>query len=173
MIDIKELRDTFDYHPDGYLIRRSTGRPCGQRANNGNGYVRVWVGGRTLHAHRVIYAIVYGEMPDGDIDHISRNRMDNRIENLRDVSRSENMHNSKKSKDNSSGFPGVGWHTQAQKWVAYIYIDYRKIHLGYFEDLEDAVHARKIAKIKYHPTSPEAAKYTSKRSLEKSFIYYL
>jgi len=49
---IQELRDTFEYHEDGFLIRRSTGRPCGQRANTPKGYARIGVNGRMLRAHR-------------------------------------------------------------------------------------------------------------------------
>lgn len=158
---IQELRDMFEYHEDGYLIRRSTGKPCGRRANRSDGYTIVRVGGRMLRAHRIIYAIIHGEMPEGEIDHINGNRADNRIENLRDVSKSVNQHNSKKRKDNSSGFPGVSWDTQHQKWRAQIMVDNQQIRLGLFENLEDAVQARKKAKIKYHPTSPEAKKYSS------------
>lgn len=111
---VEELRETFDYHPDGYLIRKKNGKPCGQRADTRNGYTRVKVNGRVLKAHRIIYAIVYGEMPM-EVDHINGVRIDNRIENLRDVPKSENQHNSKKRKDNSSGFPGVHWHTPNTK----------------------------------------------------------
>lgn len=49
---IEELRATFEYHPDGYLIRKKTGKPCGQCVNRPNGYVAVGVGGRMLYAHR-------------------------------------------------------------------------------------------------------------------------
>jgi len=158
---IEELISTFEYHPDGFLIRKSTGRPSGQRANTPNGYALVGVGGRMLFAHRIIYAIIHGKIPNGDIDHIDQNPMNNRIENLRDVSHSDNQHNSKKRKDNSSGFPGVCWHARYQKWQAEIKVNSRPIFLGRFDDYDDAIRARKMAKIKYHPTSPEAIKYAS------------
>lgn len=157
---IEELRATFDYHPNGYLIRKKNGKPCGQRANDAGGYACVKVGRKMLKAHRVIYAIVTGQMPDGQIDHIDQNRMNNRIENLRDVSQSENAHNSKIRKTNTSSFTGVYWYTQLQKWESNICVDSRLVHLGYFDDFDEAVQARKMAKIKYHPTSPEAAQYS-------------
>jgi len=156
---IEELRATFAYHEDGYLIRKKNGKPCGQHANTSDGYADVWVNGRTLLAHRIIYAIAHGAMPAGQIDHINGNRMDNRIENLRDVSASENSHNSKRPKNNTSGFPGVSWNIQRQKWMAYICVNNRRIHLGLFDDIDDAVQARKMAKINYHPSSPEAVKF--------------
>ena len=99
---VEELRDTFDYHPDGYLIRKKNGKPCGRDANDKDGYAQVSIGKRKFKAHRVIYAIVHGTMPADEIDHINGDRADNRIENLRDVSRLENMHNSKNRKDNTS-----------------------------------------------------------------------
>lgn len=160
---IQDLRNTFDYHEDGYLIRRKNGKPCGHRANTSDGYTDVWVGGRMLKAHRVIYALVYGEMPD-EIDHINGNRSDNKIENLRAVSRSENNHNYKMLKTNTSGFQGVYWNTQRQKWMAYIKVNNRMINLGRFKDRDDAVQARKIAKIKYHPSSPEALQFAKEFS---------
>lgn len=161
---IEELRATFEYHEDGYLIRKKNGKPTGQHANTTQGYARVKVGGRMLRAHRVIYAIIHGEMPAGQIDHINGNRVDNRIENLRDVSHSENQHNHKTPENNTSGFTGVGWHAPLQKWVSRIKVNNRTLHLGYFENLEDAVKARKMAKIKYHPTSPEALQYVRESS---------
>lgn len=159
--EIQELRDTFDYHEDGYLIRRKNGKPCGTRANIRTGYAHVGFGGsgKKLLAHRVIYAIVHGAMPDGQIDHINGNRVDNRIENLRYVSASENSHNYKMPKTNTSGFQGVSWSAQTCKWMAYIRVDNRQVYLGLFEDINDAIHARKMAKMKYHPSSPEAIQY--------------
>lgn len=147
---IEELRATFDYHEDGYLIRKRTGEPCGLRANHPTGYALVNVGGRLLFAHRIIYAINHGEMP-GEVGHINDNREDNRIENLRDVSTSENQHNSKVRKTNTPGLSGVFWYAPTQKWVARIRVDHQLIHLGYFTDYEEAVQARKLAKIKHHP----------------------
>ncbi|MCZ2128594.1 MAG: HNH endonuclease [Anaerolineales bacterium] len=171
---IQELRDTFEYHADGYLIRKKNGKPCGQRANDPNGYARVSVGRhinkRQLYVHRIIYAIVHGEMPEGQIDHIDQNRINNRIENLREVSSSENLHNSKKRKDNSSGFPGVYWDAHARKWKSQIMVNNRNIHLGLYKEFADAVLAKKKAKIKYHPSSPEAIKYASEYSNIQSLL---
>jgi len=168
---IEELRDTFEYHEDGYLIRKKNGKPCGQRSNLPNGYALVWVGRRTLLAHRIIYAIMRGELPEGDIDHIDRNPMNNRIDNLRDVSHSENLHNYKQRKTNSSGFTGVSWYARYRKWRAHIMVDNKQIHLGYFDDINDAVKARKLAKIRYHSTSPDAAKFNSECFLKKCCFY--
>lgn len=158
---IDELRSTFEYHEDGYLIRKKNGKPCGMHANHNKGYARVNVGGRKLYAHRIIFAIMTGKMPEGEVDHLNGDRADNRIENLREVSSSENSHNYKMPRTNSSGFTGVHYHAPLRKWCARIMVNKRRISLGYFEDFEEAVQARKMAKIRYHPSSPEAVKFAS------------
>ena len=108
---------------------------------------------RPYLAHRVIWAITYGEWPLNHIDHINGIRDDNRIENLRDVSRSENQKNQKRPAHNTSGAVGVSWANREKKWHAYINIDRRRESLGYFTDLAEAIAARKEAEAKYsfHP----------------------
>jgi hypothetical protein len=76
-------------------------------------------------------------------------RDDNRWENLRDVSRHENLKNQRLAKSNSSGITGVYWHSQAKKWGAQIKHNYRTIHLGMHEDIEDAKKAREDANKRY------------------------
>ena len=98
-------------------------------------------------AHRVAWAIYYGQWPKRFIDHINGIPDDNRIKNLRDVSVSENLRNSIKSSNNTSGFCGVSWNIKAQKWRAYIKLHGKNQHLGYFESIEDAAAARKLAEV--------------------------
>jgi len=77
------------------------------------------------------------------IDHINRNTLDNRKENLRISDRKKNGENRNKSKNNSSGYIGVSWNKRLQKWQSYIRHNYKIIYLGVFVDIEDAVKARK------------------------------
>jgi hypothetical protein len=110
---------------------------------SGNGYAHrsVNINGRksTVKMHRtVIHA------PKGfDIDHINGNKLDNRRENLRIASRSLNMHNVPKRVTNTSGYKGVTWHKAANKWCAQIMINYKNHYLGLFENIEEAVRARR------------------------------
>jgi hypothetical protein len=60
---------------------------------DGQGYISVGYKGKILAAHRLAWILYYGEWPKFEIDHINRNRSDNRIENLRDVSHGKNMLN--------------------------------------------------------------------------------
>lgn len=84
-----------------------------------------------------------------EIDHINGNPRDNRLINLRVVTRTQNMRNTRINKNNTSGVKGVSWYTSRNKWCAAIEIGRRKIHLGLFESIDDAIKAREDAAIKY------------------------
>lgn len=100
-------------------------------------------------AHRVIYAIHHGEWPSDQIDHINGDKLDNRIDNLRSVSRKENMRNLPMPRSNTSGVMGVGWSKQYKNWEAQIKVDRRRVYLGRFAKFEDAVAARKAAEVEF------------------------
>lgn len=98
--------------------------------------------GRRCLAHRLIWLMQNGNWPAGDIDHINGNRSDNRIKNLRDVSRQENQRNCAISKNNTSGVLGVAWDATNKKWRAKIKINGKTICLGRFKEIEAAKAAR-------------------------------
>lgn len=83
------------------------------------------------------------------IDHINQNTLDNRKENLRIVSNSDNLKNARLRIDNKSGCKGVIFDKSRNKWSAKIKCNYKTIHLGRFNNYDDAVKARKEAEIKY------------------------
>jgi hypothetical protein len=94
----ERLRELLDYDPQtGNLIwrQKAHGRPAGEVAGcrTSRGYWRVGVDRVEYKAHRLVWLHVYGEWPSKQIDHINRNACDNRIENLRDVTASENLVN--------------------------------------------------------------------------------
>jgi hypothetical protein len=116
-------------------------------------YEKIKVDGKVYKSHRLAWFYVNGKFPDGEIDHINGNTLDNRICNLRDVSSEGNCRNRTKRADNKSGVTGVLWYPPSGKWQAAIVHNKKKIHLGYFVDIEDAKKARKEAEVKYgyHP----------------------
>ena len=149
------LRSVLDYNPDTgtFTWKVSTAHrvKVGDVAGSldGHGYLRIMVQSRLYKAHRLAWLYMHSNWPKGQIDHINRNRSDNRISNLRDVSRKQNLQNSGKSSANTSGCTGVSWDKQKSKWRAHIMHNYKLIHLGYFSILEEAVAARKAAELKY------------------------
>lgn len=86
---------------------------------------------------------------DTKIDHIDRNPLNNKKINLRYCTIQQNNMNISLSKNNTSGITGICWHSQADKWRAYIMLNWKQINLGLFDNFEDAVKVRKEAEIKY------------------------
>lgn len=80
------------------------------------GYIRIHTYGGNYWAHRLVWLYVFGYFPDSDIEHINGVRDDNRLKNLRLATRSRNMQNTSKHRDNSSGYKGVDWNKKKGKW---------------------------------------------------------
>ena len=118
-------------------------------ADNGQGYKHGYILNRKHLAHRVIFAMETGDWPILDIDHEDQDRSNNRIENIRDVSRQVNMQNSSLRVDNASGHMGVSWYKPYKKWLASIVIDGRNKHYGYFSSKDAAIAARKAAEAEH------------------------
>lgn len=90
------------------------------------------------------------DAPKGyDVDHINRNRLDNRLSNLRVCTRSQNNMNKIEQSNNTSGCRGVSWSKSNNKWQSRITINKKTINLGYFDNLDDAIYTRKQAEIQY------------------------
>lgn len=102
---------------------------------NYKGYAVSKRDGRDIKMHRLILGLVPG---DGlECDHINRNRLDNRRENLRAVTRAQNGQNREKIRG-SSRYRGVSWKARKQKWVAQACLNYQVIHIGYFDSEDEA-----------------------------------
>jgi hypothetical protein len=109
-------------------------------------YLDVNINHKLYRVHRIIWLLVYGYMPEF-IDHINHIRNDNRLLNLREVSRQENNQNTTKQKNNKSGRVGVHFDNKRSKWVAQITINGKATPLGRFNFKKDAIEARKNAEI--------------------------
>ncbi|EMQ3399759.1 TPA: HNH endonuclease [Yersinia enterocolitica] len=151
--DISILTSTFSYNPEtGALIRikgstKSNLAACG--STSANGYMSVRVDGVLYSVHRIIWKMVTGKEPM-HLDHINGIRTDNRISNLREVSRTENNRNIGISPRNTSGYAGVTFVKSSKKWAAQLKINKRQISGGLFINKIDAVLAFNVLAMKFH-----------------------
>lgn len=146
-MNFDEVNELFYYCTDGYLYWKQDRGNC--KAKRGDktgflrpkdGYVTVRLNGKTVSAHRVVFLLHYRYLPEF-VDHINGIRHDNRPENLRPASRSENGRNRRPSKTGTSKYLGVCWHKQNRTWVAQIRINGKSRHLGFFTEELDAAKA--------------------------------
>ena len=103
-------------------------------------------GQETILMHRVVLPSPI----ELDVDHIDNNGLNNQKSNLRVCTRSQNIMNSSLSNKNKSGYKGVSWHKGNNRYMSYIKLEYKQIHLGSFSDPIDAALAYDVAAIKYH-----------------------
>ena len=152
---IEDLHSCFIYEPCTGILRRKiasgTAKP-GDVAGSlmPNGYLNVSVMGRKFLVHRVVFAMFHGRWPAGDVDHINGIRSDNRAENIREASRSENMRNTKAHADGFTGIKGVHYYKSRGNYTAQICVNGQQIRLGYFSTAEEAKAAYNKAASRYH-----------------------
>ncbi|MCK3201792.1 HNH endonuclease [Escherichia coli] len=129
------------------LSRVSIGDEAGSIIK-GKGYKRVGLKGRSYKVHRIIWEMHNGPIPEGmEVDHIDHNKINNAIWNLRLVTRKGNCHNLPLYYTNKTGYRGV--YIEKGKYRAYIKVDGKSIHLGNFDDIEEAIRCRIQNEIKY------------------------
>ena len=131
----ERLKQLLDYDPGTGVFRwkvSNNSRRAGQIAGGltNNGYVRIRLGGKPYLAHRLAWFFVHGYFPHKGMDHKNRIRHDNRIDNIREATQSQNCAN--KIARCSSGLKGVFFHKQQRKWLASLGQDYGQIYLGSF-----------------------------------------
>lgn len=142
----QKAHDRFLYF-NGALFYKNKVRPWRVAASNhSRGYLTASLNGKSWYVHRLVYFMHTGVIPK-QIDHINRIKTDNRIENLREATGSQNIANTKIRIDNTSGCKGVSWHKQFNKWRAYKTVNGVQKSLGLFEKKEDAALAAKQARI--------------------------
>jgi HNH endonuclease len=153
MLSQAELHQRFEYR-DGELFYKISPLPkirVGSKAGslNTDGYIKISINSKKYCAHRIIFAMQHGYMPEF-IDHINGNRSDNRIENLRSCTKQENSRNTLARTGNKAGIKNVSWKESLNKWQVDITANGKKRYIGVFEDLELAELVAMEARNKYH-----------------------
>lgn len=139
-----ELFKRFVYEPDtGVILSRRTMTPVGHTKPNGYLSIAIRSKGKVvaLSAHRVAWQMHYGHVPPKNIDHINRDKTDNRIGNLRLCDQTQNQGNYLMRSNNKSGVRGVYWSEHHQKWVAQITYKGKARRIGGFVHIDDAAKA--------------------------------
>jgi len=139
-----------------WKVNRKNGSKSGtiagspMKTNCGKTYWRITINGMQYLAHRLAWFYINKSWPDDQIDHIDGNGLNNNINNLRSVTGLENHRNKRKLSTNKSGFCGISWNKQCNKWIALIKDNNgKRVYLGLFIDKNDAILARKNAELIY------------------------
>lgn len=154
MITQEELKNLLHYDPQtGFFTRikcTNHQHKLGENVSkhDGHGYFNISIKGKRYFAHRLAFLYMTGDIPKV-IDHISQIGTDNRWVNLRPIDKVGNGRNTKIKKNNKSGFTGVTWDKDRNKWFASICVNGKSIGLGRYKNKNDAVKARRKANIKY------------------------
>lgn len=139
-ISKEEVLSLFEYK-DGSLYWKSNrsgvrkNRLAGSKLKNG--YVHVSVNTVFFYVHRLVFLIHHGFIPER-IDHINGIRDDNRIENLRAATQSQNLWNMKMRGSNTSGVKGVHFCKKKKKWIAKFNMYYKTYYAGEFHTIKEA-----------------------------------
>lgn len=150
------VRELLNYEPEtGRFIYKRDVRRIKSGSEAGciepkNGYRIIGIRGHNYHAHRLAWLVTHGHWPKEQIDHINGTPADNRIANLREATPSQNMWNSARPKNNTSGVKGVSWSAVYSKWAAAIKVERRNINLGMFATKQEAAEAYRAAARKFH-----------------------
>ena len=153
MISVDYLKENFSYNPESGLIFPLNGGSRFRTVHSA-GYYTGCVKYKVYKAHRVAWALYYGEWPDKFVDHKNGDGFDNSISNLMLATRSQNQHNRKTNANNTSGYKGVYWkkhrNGRTGAWVAEIVYNGKRYPLGRFTCPKDAYGAYCKAAVELH-----------------------
>lgn len=146
-----KLKEILNYNPETgiftWLVDRYSNKVKGKQAgSNKEGYTIIYIDKKPFRAHSLAWLYVYGFIPK-EIDHINRNKSDNRLCNLRVTDRFKNCQNRNLAVSNKTGVSGVSFSRKTKKWIAQITVNRKFHYLGCFSGFDDAVNARKKAEI--------------------------
>lgn len=165
--DLEYLNKVFSYDPDtGALTwndrpkesfktlggwkafcRNTKGKQAGTVKKDG---IAVKLHGEEYAAHRIIFKMMTGRDPIGQIDHKDMRKTNNRFCNLREATHAQNQHNTRLRKDNKTGFKGVTYDKYTKKYTAEIQLNKKRVYIERFDTAEEAHRARCEMTAKFH-----------------------
>lgn len=152
---ILEFKDGLLYNK----VTRNSRAIKGTLAGRVSGFYRyISVKSQQYLIHRIAYYMAHGTCPE-NLDHINGNRLDNRLENLRPATTSQNACNRALSRSNTSGVKGLSWAKKEQKWLACINVNGKNKNLGYFENKELGVEFLELAREMVHGSYANHGKF--------------
>ena len=147
MITQDNLKEILLYDPKtGVWIWNHSGKVAGNVQKNGYRYIKIHK--KLYQSSRLAHLYMTGNEPEHIIDHINGLTNDDRWENLREATLSQNQFNRRIGQNNKSGIKGVFWDKRSQRWVARLRKHGKTIYTGFFVDKNDAIAARIQSEIK-------------------------
>lgn len=153
------LKELLHYDPETgiftWLVTRGGGASSGRKAgaiNRRTGYFRIGLDGKDYLSHRLAWLYSYGSWPTDQLDHIDRDRSNNRISNLRPSNGAGNSNNRGLRSDNTSGFRGVRAvkNKKHVRWASYGCVDGKDKYLGRFSTPEEAASVAEAWRKEHH-----------------------
>lgn len=153
------LHQVFDYHADGHLIwkRKYRGIKVGQKAGHTDklGYYTIRLDKVLYKGHRLIWFWHHGAWPTDELDHADNNPSNNRIENLRNATKQQNMRNRGPNKNNKLNLKNICWSESRRRFVVQFDGKFRKR----FKTLEEAILVANEERLKRHHDFARAVSY--------------
>lgn len=138
-----QIKDQLHYDPQTGIFRwrftkSKKTKPWDIAGCQKKGYFYIGIRKGQYASHRLAWVYMTGEWPKHEVDHIDGVKSNNAWSNLREATHKQNLENLALAKNNTSGFRGVTWFKQTQKWRAMIMHNLKGIHVGYFDTAEEA-----------------------------------
>lgn len=163
----KYVRSILDYNPGTGLFvwkfrsdvsKKWNTRYVGKAAGRiSNGYIGISINKKRYQAHRLAWLCMTGKWPEFEVDHRNTNRGNNKWNNLREATSSQNKGNARLRSDNTSKTKGVSWCSEREKWFVSIFVNGRQKNLGRFNFIKDARKAYLVAAKKHFGEFSRAA----------------
>jgi hypothetical protein len=149
MLTWNQLHAWTSYDPEVGVFKSLGVVDFSRHPQDARGYIYIIVNGERYYEHRLAWFYMTGKWPK-DLDHRDKDKGNNRFANLREATRSQNMHNLINQKSNKSGVRGVHWDMKNQRWRVQLHVDGKCHSLGRFNTLKEALVVRNEAAAKLH-----------------------